>query len=32
MFAHHARVVMACDRTRVFAADGDAIVVARLPG
>lgn len=31
MFAHHARVVMAGDRERVFAADGKTIVVARLP-
>jgi hypothetical protein len=30
-FARHARVVMGCDRRRVFAANGSAIVVARLP-
>jgi hypothetical protein len=30
-FAHHARVVMSSDRSRVFAADGNAIMVARLP-
>src|SRR5690606_21666181 len=29
MFGHHARVVMASDRERVFAADGTTIVVAR---
>jgi hypothetical protein len=29
-FAHHARVVMSCDRRRVFAADGSAIVVAGI--
>lgn len=32
MFGAHARVVMGCGRERVFAADGDEIVVARVVG
>ena len=31
IFHHHARIVMSSDRSRVFAVDGDAIVVARVP-
>lgn len=32
MFGHHARVVIASAAERVLAADGDTIVVARVPG